>query len=144
MSDKKKTRRVVPKLDEAAWDVPTPERPSTTPAVAETVKREVESSKAQTKAVKPQEEEFRGRGRPPNEPTEPDAELVNTTIRVYDLDLEYLDDQVRAIRRGGGPRSTTRSEVLRGILRALRSAGITLGTATSEDDVEALVRQQLR
>lgn len=142
MSEKKSGRRVVPKLDDEAWEVPAertaaPEArvpaPEAAPEAAGT--REVKISSAATSP--------RGRGRPASEPTEPDAELVSTTVRVYDLDLEYLDDQVRAIRRGGGPRSTTRSEVLRGILRALRNAGIRLGSATSEEEVERLLRNYI-
>ena len=116
--EKGHARRVVPRLDEDDWDAAPQSAGAGTPAKA-------------------------GRGRPPSSTAGVAGELVSTTIRLNRQDLDYLDDQALAIRRGSRT-FLTRSEVLRGILAAIRSAGLDFSQAVSAQEIEAKMRKKLR
>jgi hypothetical protein len=109
MADRK--RRVVPQLD---WGAP--------PAATEVTAK---------KPKAPTTPKADARGRPPKG----QGVYVTTTVRLLADDLDYLDDSVRAIKRRGGDRSLTRSEVLRAITAAVRAANIDLRSARDYDSL---------
>lgn len=100
-------------------------------------------------AAPAQEKARRGRGRPRLEPPAAAAgeTIVPTTLRIYDGDIHWIEDQVRALIRAGAPRSTTSAQVVRALLRAFRDAGVDLSAAAGpavEESVAQLVRKRLQ
>jgi hypothetical protein len=128
MAEKK--RRVVPQLD---WGEPAP-------AAAPTPRPKPPAKKAerQPSAAPPAHS---GRGRPTKHPQGED--FASTTVRLRKDDLWYLDDQVTGIKRGGGDQTITRSELLRGVVAALRAARMDLTEAPNEEAVQKLLLERL-
>lgn len=87
----------------------------------------------------PSERAARPRGRP-RMVSSSGEKIVATNLRLNDGDLSWLDDQVRALKAHGAPRSTSAAQVARGIFRALRDSGIDLTSAATAEDIEQGVR----
>lgn len=86
-----------------------------------------------------------GPGRPRKVPAEgAGAMMASTTVRFYQADLDFLDDQITAIKRRGGDKTLTRSEVIRAVLTAIRKRGVALSRAQSEAGITAYLYERLR
>lgn len=70
--------------------------------------------------------------------------MASTTVRFYQADLDFLDDQITAIKRRGGDKTLTRSEVIRAVLTAIRKRGVALSRAQSEAGITAYLYERLR
>jgi len=75
---------------------------------------------------------------PPSPPKQP-KRMRSTNVLDVDV-LIWLDQESTEIKRRTGGKSVRRSEMMRGILAAVRDAGVDIGRYQSEDEIrEALV-----